>query len=139
MEGFSMRISAHTNTDVNIKLSTNIKTPETSSNNAQKDIQVSSVKQTNEIVKKSTVEATNTQELKYSKEDLTQAVETMNELLETTQKASKFVFHEGLDKYYVKLVDSKTEEVIKEIPPERLLDAFYEMQKLAGMIVDEKI
>lgn len=134
-----MRISAHTNTDVNIKLSTNIKTPETSSNNAQKDIQVSSVKQTNEIVKKSTVEATNTQELKYSKEDLTQAVETMNELLETTQKASKFVFHEGLDKYYVKLVDSKTEEVIKEIPPERLLDAFYEMQKLAGMIVDEKI
>lgn len=74
-----------------------------------------------------------------SREKLENAVNTMNDLLEVQHKASKFVFHEGLDKYYVKLVDSKTEEVIKEIPPERLLNAFYEMQKLAGMIVDEKI
>lgn len=74
-----------------------------------------------------------------SKEHLEKAVNTMNDFLEMQHKASKFVFHEGLDKYYVKLVDSQTEEVIKEIPPERLLDAFYEMQKLTGMIVDEKI
>lgn len=74
-----------------------------------------------------------------SKEQLEQAVTMMNDLLDNQKKTSKFVFHEGLDKYYVKLVDSETEEIIKEIPPERLLDAFYEMQKLAGMIVDEKI
>lgn len=73
------------------------------------------------------------------KEKLLPAIDTMNELLETTQKSSKFILHEGLDKYYVRLVDAKTEEVIKEIPPQRLLDAFYEMQKMAGMIVDEKI
>ena len=72
-------------------------------------------------------------------EKLTTAVETLNEVLETTHKASKFVLHEGLDKYYVRLVDAQTEEVIKEIPPQKLLDAFYEMQKMAGMIVDEKI
>ena len=75
----------------------------------------------------------------FIKEQLQQAVDVMNDLIDVQQKSSKFVFHEGLDKYYVKLVDSKTEEVIKEIPPEKLLDAFYEMQKLTGMIVDEKI
>ena len=74
-----------------------------------------------------------------SKEKLEEAVTSINEFLQTQQKASKFVFHEGLDKYYVQLVDAETEEVIKEIPPERLLNAFYEMKKLAGMIVDEKI
>lgn len=73
------------------------------------------------------------------KEQLEQAVNMMNDLLDNQRKTSKFVFHEGLNKYYVKLVDSETEEIIKEIPSERLLDAFYEMQKLAGMIVDEKI
>lgn len=73
------------------------------------------------------------------KEKLLPAIDTMNELLESTEKTSKFVLHEGLEKYYVRLVDAKTEEVIKEIPPQRLLDAFYEMQKMAGMIVDEKI
>ena len=74
-----------------------------------------------------------------SSEKLKEAVDSINEFLGIHQKTSKFVFHEGLDKYYVQLVDSQTEEVIKEIPPEKLLNAFYEMQKLAGMIVDEKI
>lgn len=73
------------------------------------------------------------------KEKLEPAIETINEVLETTNKSSKFVLHEGLDKYFVRLVDASTDEVIKEIPPERLLNAFYELQKLAGMIVDEKI
>ena len=73
------------------------------------------------------------------KEKLEEAVISINEFLNTQHKESKFVFHEGLDKYYVQLVDSETDEVIKEIPPEKLLNAFYEMQKLAGMIVDEKI
>ena len=40
---------------------------------------------------------------------------------------------------FLQLVDTQTEEVVKEIPPKKLLDAFYEMQKLLGMIVDEKI
>lgn len=73
------------------------------------------------------------------KEKLKEAVDSINEFLQTDRKTSKFVFHEGLHKYYVRLVNADTEEVIKEIPPERLLDAFYQMQKLAGMIVDEKI
>jgi len=74
-----------------------------------------------------------------TKEKLQQAVDSINEFLEVDHKASKFVLHDGLNRYYVRLVDTDTDEVIKEIPPERLLDAFYKMQKLAGMIVDEKI
>lgn len=70
---------------------------------------------------------------------LEEAVTAINDFLEIEKKASKFVLHDGLDKYFVKLVDPETEEVIKEIPPESLLNAFYEMKKLAGMIVDEKI
>ena len=83
-----------------------------------------------------------TSDLKHegiSKEIIEEAVKSVNEFLHIEHKSSKFVLHDGLDKYFVRLVDADTEEVIKEIPPERLLDAFYEMQKLAGMIVDEKI
>lgn len=87
----------------------------------------------------SSAKGENDQKNTVSKEKLEEAVSSINEFLNQQQKASKFVFHEGLDKYYVKLIDAETEEVIKEIPPEKLLNAFYEMQKLAGMIVDEKI
>ncbi|MEK4173674.1 flagellar protein FlaG [Lysinibacillus sp. FSL L8-0312] len=75
----------------------------------------------------------------FSKEQLQQVVEMVNEFLQINSSASKFVLHEGLDRYFVQVIDSETEEVLKEIPPKRLLDAFYEMQKLLGMIVDEKI
>ena len=68
-----------------------------------------------------------------------EAVNKMNEMLEVNNNTSKFLFHEGLERYYVTVVDCETEEVVKEIPPKKLLDAFYEMQKMLGMIVDEKI
>lgn len=74
-----------------------------------------------------------------TKKKVQEAVDTMNEILEANNNTSKFMYHEGLERYYVSVVDRSTEEVIKEIPPKKLLDAFYEMQKMVGMIVDEKI
>ncbi len=72
------------------------------------------------------------------KDKLNKAVDSLNEILEINNKNVKFVYHEGLEEYYVQLVDSETEEVLKEIPSKKILDAFYEMQKLVGLI-DEKI
>lgn len=74
-----------------------------------------------------------------SKEKLQQAVDAVNEFFQINQNALKFVFHEGLERYFVQVVDATTEEVVKELPPKKLLDAFYEMQKLVGMIVDKKV
>ena len=74
-----------------------------------------------------------------SKRKVQDAVKKMNEMLDVTNSTSKFIYHDGLDRYYVTVVDRETEEVVKEIPPKKLLDAFYEMQKMLGMIVDEKI
>lgn len=79
------------------------------------------------------------EEQSVSKEKLQQAVDSVNEFLQMNHSESKFVLHEGLDRYFVQVVDTETEEVVKEIPPKKLLDAFYEMQKLVGMIIDEKI
>lgn len=73
------------------------------------------------------------------KAQVQEAVKKMNEMLEVNQSTSKFMYHEGLERYYVTVVNKDTEEVVKEIPPKKLLDAFYEMQKMLGMIVDEKI
>lgn len=67
------------------------------------------------------------------------AVNKLNEFMEYTQRNSKFVYHEELEKYYVEVVDAQTEEVIKEIPPKELLDAYYEMQKMIGKVIDHKI
>lgn len=67
------------------------------------------------------------------------AVDKLNEFMEVHNNNLKFVYHEGLKEYYVEVVDSKTDEVVREIPSKELLDAYYEMQKIIGNIVDEKI
>jgi flagellar protein FlaG len=84
----------------------------------------------------STYKSENTEEYKSKVKEV---VSKMNEMLEVNDNSSKFLYHEGLDRYYVTIVNKQTNEVVKEIPPKKLLDAFYEMQKMLGMIVDKKI
>lgn len=128
-----MRITEHANADARI-------ISKAASNNAPAE---KFVQQGNEITAKmslSTVDQIhplgNSEETKAK---IQEAVNTMNEMLEVNNSASKFVYHEGLERYYVTVVNKDTDEVVKEIPPKKLLDAFYEMQKMLGMIVDEKI
>jgi len=66
------------------------------------------------------------------------AVNKLNELMEYTQKNSKFIFHKDLERYYVEVVDAQTQEVVKEVPPKQLLDAYYEIQKLVGKMFDSQ-
>jgi len=75
----------------------------------------------------------------FPKDKVQKAVDALNEFMTLQNHNSKFVMHEGLERYFVQVVDSKTDEVIREVPPRKLLDAFYSMQKFLGMIVDEKI
>lgn len=75
----------------------------------------------------------------FPKEKVQKAVDALNEFMTLQNHNSKFVMHEGLERYFVQVVDSKTDKVIREVPPRKLLDAFYSMQKFLGMIVDEKI
>jgi flagellar protein FlaG len=75
----------------------------------------------------------------YSKEDVQAAVDRTNKLLsENNITHLKFEIHEGTGSLMVKVVDNSTDEVIKEIPSEKLLDYAAGMWELAGIIVDEK-
>ena len=132
-----MRISGNQNIDV---VATN-KSKATTNNIPVKDVVGKQGSNTTENT--STVEQTQkVQPLDNSDETkvkIQEAVSKMNEMLDVNNSTSKFMYHEGLARYYVTVVDRETDEVVKEIPPKKLLDAFYEMQKMLGMIVDEKI
>lgn len=106
--------------------------------NSVKPAQVSVAEESTKIVGDQ-IKVTATEDSQDTKMKVQEAVIKMNEMLEVNESHSKFMYHEGLDRYYVTIVDRETEEVVKEIPPKKLLDSFYEMQKMLGMVVDEKI
>ena len=74
-----------------------------------------------------------------TKEKLIEKVEGMNDFLEPTNTAVKFQFHEELGEYYVQIINTSTDEVLKEIPNKKFLDMYASMAEFAGLLVDEKL
>lgn len=74
------------------------------------------------------------------KEQVTEVINSMNEFLQTANTSLKFVLHEKLNEYYVTVVDDVTQEVVKEIPPKKMLDMYASMiHEFLGLMVDKKI
>lgn len=67
------------------------------------------------------------------------AVDKLNGFMEPLRTNLKFEFHEKLEEYYVTVVNPVTNEVIKEIPPRKMLDMYAAMAEFMGILVDEKI
>lgn len=63
----------------------------------------------------------------------------MKELLEQTSTSSKYKLHEVVNIYYIQVLDTNTEEVLKEIPNKKFLDMYASMAELMGLIVDDKL
>lgn len=75
----------------------------------------------------------------YTKEEVERAVTSTNRLLNDEHKTQyKFEVHEGTGRVMVNLVDTKTKEVIKEIPPEKILDLVANIWERLGILVDER-
>lgn len=75
---------------------------------------------------------------KVTKEMLIDKVEGMNEFLEPTPTEIKFKLHEKLDIYYVQVIDTNSDTVLREIPQKKFLDMYASMAELMGLIVDDK-
>lgn len=65
--------------------------------------------------------------------------ESINRFMETTNTSLRFQFHEELEEYYVTIVDSKTNELVKEVPSKKLMDIYASMKDFLGLMVDHKI
>lgn len=70
-------------------------------------------------------------------EKLINAIEKANRIQSGTTEC-EFSVHQGTKQIMIKLVDTTTKQVIKEIPSEKILDMVAKMCDLAGLFIDEK-
>lgn len=75
---------------------------------------------------------------KFDRDDLEKAVENSNRLIFKDDRRFEFKIHERTGRYMIKLIDNETDEVIKEIPPEKILDLVASIWDLVGILVDER-
>ncbi|RSD25195.1 flagellar protein FlaG [Mesobacillus subterraneus] len=80
-----------------------------------------------------------TESVTFPKEKVEEIVSKMNKFMENSPTSLKFEFHEKLNEYFVKIVDDKTKEVVREIPPKKMLDFYAAMTEFLGLMVDKKV
>lgn len=69
---------------------------------------------------------------------LIEAIELANKKINGGNREFEFSIHEKTKQIMVKVIDTDTKELIKEIPPEKILDMVANMCEAAGIFVDEK-
>lgn len=66
------------------------------------------------------------------------AIEKANKAIVGVQTQLEFSIHEGTKEIMVKVINTDTKEVVREIPAEKILDMVAKIWELAGIIVDER-
>lgn len=68
---------------------------------------------------------------------LKKAVEMLNKQLSYTE--AQYGFHEETNRVVIKIIDKETDQVLREVPPEKTLKMIAKVWELAGILVDEKM
>lgn len=76
---------------------------------------------------------------KGPREELTRVTERLNKVVDALDVAVRFEIHDETGRIVVKVVDRETGDVVRQIPPEQMLKISAEMEKLVGLLVDERV
>jgi flagellar protein FlaG len=77
-------------------------------------------------------------ELSISDRVVIEAIERANRAISGANRRFEFSIHEKTKQIMVKVINSDTNELVREIPPEKILDMVARMWEMAGILVDER-
>lgn len=77
-------------------------------------------------------------DLPISEKVVIEAIERANRAILGGNRKFEFSIHEKTKQIMIKVINSDTNEIVREIPPEKILDMVATMWEMAGLIVDER-
>lgn len=77
-------------------------------------------------------------DIPVSAEEISQAIEKINKTLAPHNTRLEFSIHDKTKGIMVKVIDENTGEIIREVPPKKVLDMVAMTWDELGLIVDEK-
>ena len=75
---------------------------------------------------------------KINRESLDKLITEVNHKFKLSNKEFSYDIHEKTNRVTVKIKDSETGKIIKEIPSEESLDLAAKIMEMAGLLIDEK-
>ncbi|MBE6102554.1 MAG: flagellar protein FlaG [Selenomonas ruminantium] len=84
-----------------------------------------------------TVEANAQNKEEPNEEDMQQMMKELNELMSRINCNLEFSYHKEVNVMSVKMIDKATNEVIKELPPEEMIDNMIQAKDWIGAFLDK--
>lgn len=78
-------------------------------------------------------------DLSMSDAAIKKQMERIAKLMDGTKVNLEISFHKDVHQMIVKVIDAETSKVIREIPPEKIVDMVAQWMKQAGLIIDRKM
>lgn len=75
---------------------------------------------------------------KENTKEVKDSVDKLNKLLEGQDIRLEYEIYGKFRDLTIRLINTKTKEVIKEIPPRKIIDMVAKLCEMAGVLVDEK-
>lgn len=72
-------------------------------------------------------------------EQILKAISDLQDSMETLNRKINFDVDQASGRFHVKVIDTKTDKVIREIPPEQVLKIAARMKELIGLLFDETV
>lgn len=77
--------------------------------------------------------------LSVSEKELVSAIDKANKSVQGKEHEFNYKIHQSTGDVIVQILDKNTHEVIREVPPEKLIDLIEKLQELSvGALIDEK-
>lgn len=77
--------------------------------------------------------------VQISDQQVIRMIEKANKALQLRSTAFEFAVHKQTKQIMVKVFDKDSGEIIREIPPQKVLDMVAKMWELAGLLIDERL
>lgn len=71
--------------------------------------------------------------------EIREAVAQLEKMVTQFNRRFDISVNESINRIVVKVIDTETDKIIKEIPPEEIQHLLFRLQEMMGLLVDEKI
>jgi flagellar protein FlaG len=79
------------------------------------------------------------QQKQFSEEDMSDMMKELNELMDRINCNLQFKYHKEVNVMSVKMIDKQTKEVIKEMPPEEMVEHMIQAKEWLGAFIDKQV
>ena len=75
---------------------------------------------------------------KWNAENLKKQTDKLNQIMDIFNRKIRFFVNSKENKVVVKIIDSRSGEVIRQIPPEKMINFMNRINNMIGFVLDEK-